>query len=60
MNDSTLATWIERGLLVKSSILALLLFGIVALNPATHLVQDVAHQICQAAHPQQDGPCRNV
>lgn len=56
MQDSTLATWIKRGLLVKSSLLALMLFGIVALNPATHFAQDVAHKICQAAHPS-EGPC---
>lgn len=56
MKNSTMVTWIKRGLFVKSSLLALLLFGIVALNPATHFAQDVAHKICQAAHPQ-DEPC---
>lgn len=59
MKDATVLTWIERGLLLKSSLFALLLFGIVAWNPATHFAQDVAHQICQAAHPQ-DGSCRHV
>lgn len=59
MKDSTLAIWIKRGLLFKSSLLALLLFGIVALNPATHFAQDVAHKVCQSAHPQ-GGPCRNA
>lgn len=52
MKNSTVTTWIEQGLLVKSTMLALLVFGIVALNPATRFVQDVAHQICQGAHPQ--------
>lgn len=59
MQDSTLAHWIKRGLLVKSSLFALLLFGIVALNPATHFIQNLAHQICQTAHPH-DGACRHV
>lgn len=59
MKDSTLVAWIERGLLIKSALLALLLFGIVALNPVTHFAQDLAHQICQATHPQ-EGPCRNA
>jgi hypothetical protein len=54
-----MVTRIKKGLFVKSSLLAVLLFGIVALNPATHFAQDVAHQICQAAHPQ-DGPCRHT
>jgi len=52
MKDSTMITWIERGLLVKFSVLAMLLFGIVSWNPTKHFVQNVAHQICQASHPQ--------
>jgi len=52
MKYTTMTTWIERGLLVKFSVLAILLFGIVSWNPAKHFVQDVAHQICQASHPQ--------
>lgn len=59
MKDSTLMTWIERGLLFKSSVLAMLIFGIIMWNPAKHFVQNVAHQVCQAAHAQ-DSLCRKV
>lgn len=57
MKDWSQAVWIERALLVKSTLLAILLLGIVALSPMTHFLQTVAHQVCLTVHPQ-GGPCR--
>lgn len=47
MNEAKALAFIQRSLLVKSILLSLLVFGIVAANPAVHLLQASAHKICE-------------
>lgn len=52
MKEATFIAVLERGLFIKFSLLALLVFGVVLATPAAHFAGDLAQQICQYAHSQ--------
>jgi hypothetical protein len=54
MREERLVSVVQKGLLIKSILLSVLVFGIVFSHPAVNLLQVGAHQVCQwtAKHAQ--------
>ncbi len=50
MKEAMLVSTIQRSLLIKFSLLALLTFGVVLATPVTRFAGEVAHQICPRPH----------
>lgn len=47
LREERVVSFVQKGLLIKSILLSVLVFGIVFSHPAVNLLQVGAHQVCR-------------
>jgi len=57
MREERLVSYVQKGLLIKSILLSVLVLGIVFSHPAVNLLQLGAHQVCEWT-VKHDRPCQ--